>query len=350
MSVIEKIAKVYELLQDEKSRIIYDNRVNWLITGDYSYIEEVVKISHPDFPIWNQKSELECIDLIPDDCKVILYGAGSFAKRVIPCLKGRDVIFCDKNYRKYENGYEGYTVINPDRIEEYDDKRIIICTTKYYREVYDYLVSLGVEEKYIIDIRSYFKCGTGDEYFYEDFLKYEEHEIFVDAGSFDLGTSIDLVKCADVEKIYAFEPDKSNYLRCVNNKENNKDILPDIALFNSGTWSEKTQLIFDASADGCSHIGEGLAVIDTDVIDDIIDEDEKVTFIKMDVEGAELESLKGAAEHIRRFKPKLAICIYHKPEDIWEIPCYIKELVPEYKLYLRSYSNADNEMVLYAIC
>ena len=69
----------------------------------------------------------------------------------------------------------------------------------------------------------------------------------------------------------------------------------------------------------------------------------------MDVEGAELESLKGAKKIIQRDKPKLAICIYHKPEDVITLPRYIKQLVPEYKLYLRSYSNADNEMVLYAV-
>ena len=69
----------------------------------------------------------------------------------------------------------------------------------------------------------------------------------------------------------------------------------------------------------------------------------------MDVEGAELESLKGAKEVIKRDIPKLAICIYHKPEDVITLPLYIKELVPQYKFYLRSYSNADNEMVLYAV-
>ena len=69
----------------------------------------------------------------------------------------------------------------------------------------------------------------------------------------------------------------------------------------------------------------------------------------MDVEGAELESLKGAQKVIKRDKPKLAVCIYHKPEDILTLPLFIKKLVPEYKFYLRSYSNADNEMVLYAI-
>ena len=70
----------------------------------------------------------------------------------------------------------------------------------------------------------------------------------------------------------------------------------------------------------------------------------------MDVEGAELEALKGARNLIERDKPKLAICLYHKDDDIWEIPYYIKKLVPEYKLYIRHYSNYQCETVLYAVC
>lgn len=74
-----------------------------------------------------------------------------------------------------------------------------------------------------------------------------------------------------------------------------------------------------------------------------------MSFIKMDIEGADLEALKGCQNTIRRYHPKLAISVYHKPEDIIEIPCYIKELVPEYRLYLRHYGNGDTETVLYAL-
>ena len=74
-----------------------------------------------------------------------------------------------------------------------------------------------------------------------------------------------------------------------------------------------------------------------------------VTFIKMDIEGAELEALKGSSKIIKKYMPKLAISLYHKKDDILEIPLYIKELVPEYKLYIRHYSNAGVETVLYAV-
>lgn len=69
----------------------------------------------------------------------------------------------------------------------------------------------------------------------------------------------------------------------------------------------------------------------------------------MDIEGSELEALKGSREIIKRCRPKLEICVYHKKEDLVEIPAFIKELVPEYKLYVRHYSNNAGETVLYAV-
>lgn len=76
---------------------------------------------------------------------------------------------------------------------------------------------------------------------------------------------------------------------------------------------------------------------------------DRVTFIKMDIEGAEMEALKGAESIIKSQKPKLAICVYHKEQDMTEIPIFIKKLVPEYKLFMRHYSNDAGETVLYAV-
>lgn len=89
-------------------------------------------------------------------------------------------------------------------------------------------------------------------------------------------------------------------------------------------------------------------VISTTSID-MIAGGEPVTFIKMDIEGAELEALKGAQETIKKYRPTLAISIYHRPQDIVELPEYIKTLIPEYKLYLRNYHLDHTETVLCAI-
>ena len=80
-----------------------------------------------------------------------------------------------------------------------------------------------------------------------------------------------------------------------------------------------------------------------------MDLSDRVVHIKMDIEGAEKRALRGAVEIIRRDKPMLAICVYHKNDDLLEIPKLIKEIVPDYKFYLRHHNVAGTETVLYAI-
>ena len=68
----------------------------------------------------------------------------------------------------------------------------------------------------------------------------------------------------------------------------------------------------------------------------------------MDIEGSELAALKGAKRIIKQYKPKLAICVYHKCEDIFKIPLYLHELVPEYKIMIRQHRYDLYDTVLYA--
>ena len=77
--------------------------------------------------------------------------------------------------------------------------------------------------------------------------------------------------------------------------------------------------------------------------------DEEITFIKLDIEGAEMETMQGAANTIRRCRPKLAISAYHKHSDIYQLPLLIHSLYPAYKLYLRHYGYTLFDMVLFAI-
>lgn len=69
----------------------------------------------------------------------------------------------------------------------------------------------------------------------------------------------------------------------------------------------------------------------------------------MDIEGAELKALEGATECISKYSPQLAISVYHKPEDIIEIPMFIKSLNPKYRFWLRHYSLSWFDTVLYAV-
>lgn len=72
-------------------------------------------------------------------------------------------------------------------------------------------------------------------------------------------------------------------------------------------------------------------------------------YIKMDIEGSEKEAIIGAKNTIQKYKPNLAICLYHKPEDLWEIPLLINQIEPSYDMYIRVHEDMCLSTVLYCI-
>jgi hypothetical protein len=119
-----------------------------------------------------------------------------------------------------------------------------------------------------------------------------------------------------------------------------------IKIFNMGIWDSECDITYSIG-NSQSTIGTGEGKGHVVPLDNIL-KNEKVTFIKMDIEGAEPHALRGARNIIRTQKPKLAICTYHDFRHLWEIPLYIKELVPEYKIYLRHHTKLEYETVCYA--
>ena len=229
------------------------------------------------------------------------------------------------------------------------DLNVIISTLRFDEEIKQILLSNGYPADQIFNLVDYYFYEDPEQYFSPDFMKYEIDEVFIDAGCYNLNSSLKFREhCGRLKKIYAFEPDPENYAVCLEKKM--RFGLKEAQLFPAGVWSEKTELHFSVTNDGGSHISEeGAVTVPVVSIDEIVDPTDRVTMIKMDIEGAELEALKGAKKTIQKDKPKLAICIYHKPEDMTEIPIYIKELVPEYQLYVRHHSNKETETVLYAV-
>jgi hypothetical protein len=74
----------------------------------------------------------------------------------------------------------------------------------------------------------------------------------------------------------------------------------------------------------------------------------RIDFIKMDIEGSELSALQGAESALRRWRPKLAISLYHRPEDFFSIPLWLDSLGAGYEFFLDHYSIHHEETVLYA--
>lgn len=108
--------------------------------------------------------------------------------------------------------------------------------------------------------------------------------------------------------------------------------------------------MFCSEATGGSRVSDsGTSSIEVDKIDNLISHDIKVTMIKMDLEGVELEALKGAKAIIKKHKPKLAIAVYHKIDDLIELPKYIQSIVADYNFYLRAQCFDSVDVILYAI-
>lgn len=344
------LRNIYEMMEDEESKEIYVKRLLFLVTGDYSYMHDIIHKYVPDIAALNDKAIPMLLEKLPKDRDIILYGAGEDAKANLNYFisDSRFKGFCDQSKEKQSQGVKGYPVIAPETLFEIKNASIVISTHRGLEEIKENLLKHGVEKERIYIMSPYMFASQEDQYFNPDFMEFGE-EVFVDAGCCNLETVKRLEKHAvNIKKVYAFEPDPDNYEVC--KRKANEYPNGIIEVFPYGTWSGKKKMYFSASADGCSHIAEqGSDSINVVPIDDFISNETKVTFIKMDVEGSELETLIGAQRTILRDKPKLAVCIYHKPEDMVELPLYIKRLVPEYKLYLRHHSNGEGETVLYAV-
>lgn len=188
---------------------------------------------------------------------------------------------------------------------------------------------------------------TGNQYF--DVYSARENEVVVDCGAYDGQTEVEICKWGGnrIKKIYAFELDPYNKDLCINCYKD-QGIESVVEFINKGTSNQNGEISLGSSTVGttASCIGEGDQKAEVVRIDDVISDD--VTFIKMDIEGAELDALKGAELTIKRCKPRLAICVYHKQSDIYDIPNYLLSIVPDYKFKVRHYSSNPWETVLYA--
>ena len=173
-------------------------------------------------------------------------------------------------------------------------------------------------------------------------------EVFIDCGAY-VGDTLDgfIKQCPAYKKIVAFEPNTKTYAQLQANHGNTRDTI----LLNAGAYDKEGEVFFSGEGGSATITAEnqkGVERIRVNAIDNL--NLEKVTFIKMDIEGAELNALKGAEKTILRDKPKLAICIYHSLEDMVCIAEYIHRLVPEYQLRVNHYEcyPVIYETVLYA--
>lgn len=182
------------------------------------------------------------------------------------------------------------------------------------------------------------------EQYFEPFLDLEESgESFLDIGGFDGATSVEFARrCPGYEAIHIFEPDPQNIrvLEALNVS------MERVRLYPVALGPEAGELRF-TSADSRSHFSDcGEHSVSQVRLDDL--GIRQGTFLKMDIEGAELGAIAGSANFIRRYQPRLAIAAYHKVDDLWRIPAAIRPLM-EADIYLRHYTEGLDETVMFFI-
>ena len=215
---------------------------------------------------------------------------------------------------------------------------------KHLPELYNVYNMLGSEESkkvFCAAIKGRLTAKIGDyrfapepQYFLNGFMPCEG-DIAIDGGAYDGTTSLDFAKCG--AKVYAFEMDAANYKNC----RARLDVSPsyDITIENFGLSDKEGEFTYISGDVGSRKNANGnltarFTDLDTYAARNNIS---RVDYIKLDIEGAELEMLHGAAKTITRCKPKMAVSAYHKPEDLWTLATYIKSLRADYEFEFRHY-------------
>lgn len=322
--------------------------------------------------------------LARDDKPIAIYGMGNASQKIIETLdsfgvKIDDIFASDEFVRghsflghkvmKYSEICEKYDEFNVvlgfashldtvlDRIRKINNRHPVFApdipvtgsglfTIDYVREneekfdfVYNHLADEESRRVYL-DIINFKISGKIDYLFntfadkneiYHNILKLTDNEVIADLGAYDGDTIREFTNYTNNKyaHIYALEPDEKNFKKLTKNTAG----MENITLYNMGAWNKKDTLIFDRKAGRNSKLSANGVPVRVSDIDSLIKDN--ITMIKMDIEGSELKALDGCRNTIKKHKPKLYVCAYHRNEDLFSLPMKILELEGNYKLYFR---------------
>ena len=330
----------------------------------------------------------------------VIFGAGNCGHRIYDLLREYHIevgAFCDNRMAGNTDQATGRKIVSPEELRDaFAASPILLCvdneeacraiegqlrqlgvdisrlhrmhrffywkTEQYfaanrerYRNVYGMLEDERSRQVYLKKLEKTFllrsmgdAVSPAEEEYFDEKVALTDREVFIDCGGYDGDTSVSFIRhCKGrYRDIVIFEPEPCKKEEIARNMGE----YP-YTLYQYGVWSGHAKLSFSAFGTAASQISEhgtGGSVIETVSLDEMV-YDRQPTYIKMDIEGAEQEALRGAAKTIQDHRPKLAVCIYHKPEDMFEIPEMIKALNPDYRLYVRQYTDAWYDTVLYAL-
>jgi FkbM family methyltransferase len=281
---------------------------------------------------------------------IVIITTGSYHKEIISILKKNGY----KNIILSTDIYEYHLLHNP----EVYNNQYYIKNKSLIIEGFDLLSDDLSREVFLACLHTHMqRCvipipfsPIDEQYFPRDVQLKKGFKRFINCGAFDGDTIRQLnLKYGKVESIICFEPDLQNFEKlCSYVGNHHKSIADSVVLHPLGVYSHETTVCFDGKNGTNSTISDNGDVMIKCVSLDNLFLNFSPTYINMDIEGAELEALKGAKGIITKSRPDLAICVYHEPAHLWDIIIYLSNLKCGYKFYMRNYSGFISETVLYA--
>lgn len=175
------------------------------------------------------------------------------------------------------------------------------------------------------------RCTTEREEVYKNLCPLRQDEVFVDLGAYTGDTAEEFISACggEYKKIYAFEPNRRNFRKMLGNLQGQREI----ELFCGGAWDSTGKLSFTEGEGRMSRadLSGKNSSVDCYAVDDVMS---GATIIKMDVEGAERRAILGAKKNIAAGASVFS-ALYHRNEDIFDIPLLLHEINPKLKFFIR---------------
>ncbi|MCK9467534.1 MAG: FkbM family methyltransferase [Candidatus Absconditabacterales bacterium] len=286
------------------------NKTRSILNKNYLFIEDdsIYKRWSLDFLIYCLKNNIYLdTDLFDkkDEGEILQFIDNKIRMSIFSLIEKNRLI---NDYKKLEKVYKNYL----------DNLSISREKIKYNKKEYFYNKS-KIEETLF-----YHKLGLN--FLSKKVLESIKEKTVIDCGAY-YGDSCIILKDLKPKKIIAFEPDRNNFEELKKIVEKNN--LP-VECLNKGVGENNENISFSSGQGGGSTIPKfGKDVIEVIKLDNL--DKENIKFIKMDIEGFELEAIKGAEQIIRKNKPVMLICLYHTGKDFFEIPNLLRKWVPNYK-------------------
>lgn len=333
-------AYLRERLEDDQSKIYFDARFRYLFDKRVSSFYQTIRLSGEKYFL----REIDLFKKLQGISSWIVFGNDDYAiyncQIMMDC--GYSVIGVTSNdlMKMFDETLKVYDV-DEINIALQNGEIGLIVNQRDYALIKD---RISYKEKIII-MPSHIVGRSGFQYF--DFFSPHSKEVFLDAGSLDGKTTLSFIEWCngDFERVYAFEPNPLMFEEC---RKNLNLYQNRVLLFKYALWDKPTKLLFentnskwDARIDS-----NGSIFVETESIDHILN-DKKITFIKFDIEGSEMAALAGAQKSIMTNKPRMAISVYHKDNDLFDIMEFLINIIPDYKFAIRHYHSDCIETILY---